>query len=234
MSIVFAGAPIVNAVVAMYLNSARRRIGRGEMAVLRGDFDGRNRGMPGDFLQAAARSPSRSGRAVRCGGSQSASVAMTGDFPTREAMASHQLAQLRRLLATILPGNAFYRNKLAGIDTAIASLEDFSARFPFTTKQELAEDQRSQPPFGSNLTFPLTSYTRYHQTSGTTSAPCAGWTRRKIGIGWCRAGMKFTRRRAWAAETGFILLFPSGRSSGSGWPLTRRKRWAACASPAEG
>jgi phenylacetate-CoA ligase len=96
---------------------------------------------------------------------------MTGDFPAREAMASYQLAQLRQLLATILPGNAFYRNKLAGLDPAIASLEDFSARFPFTTKQELAEDQRRMPPFGSNLTFPLTSYTRYHQTSGTTSAP---------------------------------------------------------------
>jgi len=96
---------------------------------------------------------------------------MTGDFPTREVMASHQLAQLRRLLGAILPDNAFYRNKLARIDPAIASLEDFSARFPFTTKQELADDQRTHAPFGSNLTFPLTSYTRYHQTSGTTSAP---------------------------------------------------------------
>jgi phenylacetate-CoA ligase len=96
---------------------------------------------------------------------------MTGDFPTRELIASHQLAQLRRLLGTILPANAFYRNKLARIDPAIANLEDFSARFPFTTKQELADDQRAHPPFGSNLTFPLTSYTRYHQTSGTTNAP---------------------------------------------------------------
>jgi len=96
---------------------------------------------------------------------------MTGDFPAREGVAAHQLAQLRRLLAAILPDNAFYRNKLARIDPAIASLEDFSARFPFTTKQELAEDQQAHPPFGSNLTFPLTSYTRYHQTSGTTSAP---------------------------------------------------------------
>jgi phenylacetate-CoA ligase len=96
---------------------------------------------------------------------------MTGDFPTRAVMASHQLAQLRRLLGAILPDNAFYRNKLAHVDPAIASVEDFSARFPFTTKQELADDQRSHPPFGSNLTFPLTSYTRYHQTSGTTSAP---------------------------------------------------------------
>ena len=96
---------------------------------------------------------------------------MTEAFPTREAMALHQLGQLRHLLATILPDNAFYRNKLAGIDPAIASLEDFSARFPFTTKQELADDQRSHPPFGTNLTFPPNHYTRYHQTSGTTSTP---------------------------------------------------------------
>ena len=96
---------------------------------------------------------------------------MTGHFPTREAAASHQLARLRQLLGAILPGNAFYRNKLARIDPAIASLEDFSARFPFTTKQELVEDQRRQPPFGSNLTFPPATYTRYHQTSGTTSSP---------------------------------------------------------------
>ena len=96
---------------------------------------------------------------------------MTVEFPTREAIASYQLAQLRQLLGAILPGNAFYRTKLARLDPAAASLEDFSARFPFTTKQELADDQRTHPPFGSNLTFPLTSYTRYHQTSGTTSTP---------------------------------------------------------------
>jgi phenylacetate-CoA ligase len=96
---------------------------------------------------------------------------MTGDCPAHEAMAAHQLGQLCWLLRAILPDNAFYRNKLAGIEPAIASLEDFSARFPFTTKQELAEDQRTHPPFGSNLTFPLASYTRYHQTSGTTSTP---------------------------------------------------------------
>jgi len=96
---------------------------------------------------------------------------MTGEFPTREAMASYQLAQLRQLLSAILPGNAFYRNKLAGLSPDIACLEDFSARFPFTSKQELAGDQRTHPPFGSNLTFPAEHYTRYHQTSGTTSTP---------------------------------------------------------------
>jgi phenylacetate-CoA ligase len=92
-------------------------------------------------------------------------------FPTRETRAAAQLAQLRRLIAALLPGNAFYRKKLAGIDPAIASLEDFSARFPFTTKQELVEDQRAARPFGTNLTFPLGLYTRLHQTSGTAGAP---------------------------------------------------------------
>jgi phenylacetate-CoA ligase len=96
---------------------------------------------------------------------------MAGQFPTREAIESHQLAQLRKLLAAILPGNAFYRDKLSGLDPAIASLEDFRRRFPFTVKGELVADQLRLPPFGSDLTFPPSHYTRFHQTSGTTSAP---------------------------------------------------------------
>jgi phenylacetate-CoA ligase len=92
-------------------------------------------------------------------------------FPTRETRAADQLTQLRRLMAAVLAGNAFYRKKLAGIDPAIASLADFSERFLFTTKQELVEDQLAAPPFGTNLTFPTALYTRFHQTSGTTSAP---------------------------------------------------------------
>jgi phenylacetate-CoA ligase len=96
---------------------------------------------------------------------------MTGHFPTREALESHQLAQLRRLLGVILPGNAFYSQKLAGVPPAIASLDDFRERFPYTLKEELAEDQLRLPPFGSNLTFPIGQYSRFHQTSGTTSAP---------------------------------------------------------------
>jgi phenylacetate-CoA ligase len=92
-------------------------------------------------------------------------------FPTRETTAAAQLAQLRRLLSVVLAGNAFYRKKFAGLDPAVASLADFSARFPFTTKQELVEDQRAAPPFGTNLTFPAERYARFHQTSGTTSTP---------------------------------------------------------------
>src|SRR5215475_4492563 len=94
-------------------------------------------------------------------------------FPTRAEIVAEQLEQLRSLLAELFPGNRFYSRKLnaAGITFDVASLEDFSSRFPFTTKFELSEDQRSNPPFGTNLTYPLETYTRYHQTSGTSGLP---------------------------------------------------------------
>jgi len=94
-------------------------------------------------------------------------------YPNRAAIASEQLEQLRALVTELFPGNKFYTNKFdaAGITFDIASLEDFSARFPFTTKLELVEDQLAHPPFGTDLTYPLERYTRFHQTSGTTGVP---------------------------------------------------------------
>src|SRR5213595_108946 len=93
--------------------------------------------------------------------------------PNRGEINAKQLEQLRSLLAELFPGNRFYTRKLngAGITFDVASLEDFSARFPFTTKAELAADQLSTPPFGTNLTYPIEHYTRFHQTSGTAGNP---------------------------------------------------------------
>ncbi len=96
---------------------------------------------------------------------------MDGEFPNRQVIAARQLGQLRQLLGAILPRNAFYQRKCAKLDPAVASLADFSRRFPFTTKEELAGDQRACPPYGGNLTYPLERYTRFHQTSGTSSVP---------------------------------------------------------------
>src|SRR5690349_18799212 len=93
--------------------------------------------------------------------------------PNREAIAADQLEQLRSLVTELFPANKFYSSKLnsAGITFDIASLEDFSTRFPFTIKPELVQDQLANPPFGTNLTYPLERYTRFHQTSGTTGTP---------------------------------------------------------------
>jgi phenylacetate-CoA ligase len=68
---------------------------------------------------------------------------------------------------------AFYTAKLkqAGLQPRIRDLDDFTSRFPFTTKLELTQDQLQHPPYGTNLTFPVERYTRCHQTSGSTGDP---------------------------------------------------------------
>src|SRR5205807_3696796 len=71
------------------------------------------------------------------------------------------------------PANRFYAKKLqeAGLSRRdIQTLHDLR-RLPLTTKAELALDQENSPPYGTNLTFPLKSYTRLHQTSGTQGVP---------------------------------------------------------------
>jgi phenylacetate-CoA ligase len=94
--------------------------------------------------------------------------------PARAALRRRQLERLRALLPVLRDGNRFQQVKLAGLGAnawTVASLEDFTARFPFTTKAELAADQRAHPPYGTNLSHPLDRYTRCHQTSGTAGAP---------------------------------------------------------------
>ncbi len=94
---------------------------------------------------------------------------MPATSPNRLAIESSQFEQIRKLLGIIIPSNRFYTRKLGGAE--IMSLEDFRTRVPFTTKDELVADQREHPPFGTNLTFPIQRYTRFHQTSGTEGAP---------------------------------------------------------------
>jgi phenylacetate-CoA ligase len=98
---------------------------------------------------------------------------MAGTFPNRAAIEANQLAQLRELLQTVLPANPFYAKKISGAGSTaqIASFADFRTHVPFTTKDELARDQREHPPFGTNFTLPIERYTRCHQTSGTGGAP---------------------------------------------------------------
>jgi phenylacetate-CoA ligase len=91
----------------------------------------------------------------------------------RDALDQVQGDALCALLAEILPQNRFYARKLAaaGVDPAeIGGREDL-ARLPFTTKAELLEDQAQHPPYGTILTYPITRYSRFHQTSGTSGRP---------------------------------------------------------------
>src|ERR1039457_535860 len=51
------------------------------------------------------------------------------------------------------------------------TLEEYKRLIPITTRHELVRDRLANPPYGTNLTFPLEAYVRCHQTSGTTTVP---------------------------------------------------------------
>lgn len=91
---------------------------------------------------------------------------------TKEGKRRRQLECLQGLLAE-LTDNGFYRPRLeaAGLLSGVESLEQFTRRMPFTLKSELVEDQAAHPPYGTNLSYPLERYVRFHQTSGTSGAP---------------------------------------------------------------
>ncbi|HEY5790452.1 MAG TPA: AMP-binding protein [Gammaproteobacteria bacterium] len=91
----------------------------------------------------------------------------------REQLAELQCEKLRAMLAELQQHNAFYANKwrAAGVDPAAVRTPADLALLPVTTKHELVADQEQNGPFGTNLTYPLEQYTRFHQTSGTTGNP---------------------------------------------------------------
>lgn len=97
---------------------------------------------------------------------------MAEAFLKRLALITSQSNQLQALLAAMLPANAFYSRKFdeAGARRRITSTGQLQ-ELPFTFKHELVSDQQQQPPYGTNLTFPLERYVRCHQTSGTSGAP---------------------------------------------------------------
>ena len=93
-------------------------------------------------------------------------------LPSRAAVEELQLAKLQRTLSEIYRRNPFYTNKSdeAGIEPCtIQSLDDL-LRLPLTDKSELVADQ-DNGRFAANMTYPLTRYVRFHQTSGTKGEP---------------------------------------------------------------
>jgi len=91
----------------------------------------------------------------------------------RDALTAVQGRRLSHLLAAIYDRNAFYTRKLdaAGIDVERLQFPADLTTLPLTTKAELNADQEANPPWGTALTEPLESYTRYCQTSSTSGRP---------------------------------------------------------------
>src|SRR2546429_5637269 len=81
-----------------------------------------------------------------------------------------QLPRLREGIARVRQSNHFYQARLHPVQT----WDDFE-RLPLTAKDEITADQQANPPFGTNLTFPVDRYTRLHQTSGTSGTQPLRW-----------------------------------------------------------
>ena len=150
-------------------------------------------------------------------------------FPKRLFIVQRQYEQLRALLTAILPANPFYAAKFgaSGSPTKIVRMSDLAEHFPFTTKAELIEDQRANPPYGTNLTYPLARYTRCHQTSGTAGAPLR-WLDTPESWAWMLANWERVLRVAGVTEAdklffpfsfgpflGFWLAFEAAQKIGS-------------------
>src|SRR4030095_7690681 len=94
---------------------------------------------------------------------------------SRADMARWQTARLREQVAHAFAHSPFYRRKLkaAGVKPErVRRLADLAA-LPFTTKDELKENQAAHPPWGDVLAVPLAEVLRVHLTSATTGRPLA-------------------------------------------------------------
>ena len=90
---------------------------------------------------------------------------------SRADMRRLQARKLREQVAHARAHSPFYRRKLAGAKP-IKTLDDLR-RLPFTTKDELKENQAAKPPWGDVLAVPFAAVLRIHMTSATTGRPLA-------------------------------------------------------------
>jgi phenylacetate-CoA ligase len=94
---------------------------------------------------------------------------------SRAAMTRWQSRRLVEQVRHAAAHSPFYRRKLKAARVRPASIRGIGdlGRLPFTTKDELKENQASRPPWGDLLAVPLSEVLRVHLTSATTGRPLA-------------------------------------------------------------
>jgi phenylacetate-CoA ligase len=120
--------------------------------------------------------------------------------------------RVAELLELVMERNAFQRGRVEALGLAGDSR---LADLPPLTKRELVADQEHNPPFGTNLTYPLERYTQLHQTSGTTGRPLRvldtaddwAWWRARFAHTLAVAGVKAGDRVALAYSFGPHIQF---------------------------
>ena len=81
-----------------------------------------------------------------------------------------QNLNLKDAIKKIIKNSLFYQKKFSISNVDLVGNIIFE-ELPFTTKNDLLEDQQKNPPFGSNLCVDVNKILRIHQTSGTTNKP---------------------------------------------------------------
>ena len=94
---------------------------------------------------------------------------------SRAMMVRWQSQRLRDQVRHAAAHSPFYRRKFkaAGVRPALIRTTADLERLPFTTKDELKENQAAKPPWGDVLAVPLAEVLRVHLTSATTGRPLA-------------------------------------------------------------
>lgn len=123
----------------------------------------------------------------------------------RDQLRELQSERLRSLMKE-LDTNRFYQDKFrsAGIDSKqIRRAEDLRA-LPLTTKSELVNQQLDRPPYGDLLTYPISRYCYFHQTSGTTGQPLK-WLDTKESWAWFTRSWGYVYRGAGVTEKDVVF-----------------------------
>lgn len=96
----------------------------------------------------------------------------------RVRLRSNQWRKLRSIVLNLSTLDTFYGKRFRETGVRVSGmnrLEDFAKMVPFTTKAEIQADRDAHPPFGTNLTRAITQYTRFCQTSGTSTGKPMAW-----------------------------------------------------------
>ncbi len=96
----------------------------------------------------------------------------------RVRLRSNQWRKLRSIVLNLATTDSFYGKKIREWELKVSRMnriEDFIAQVPFTTKADIQADRLANPPFGTNLTRAIHQYTRFCQTSGTSTGEPMAW-----------------------------------------------------------
>ena len=87
------------------------------------------------------------------------------------------------MLQAVLPANEFYRKKFSALGPCEINSMETLKKLPFTTKNELVEDQMRHPPFGTDLTFSRNATFAFIRLRVRPESRCTGSIPKNPGTG---------------------------------------------------